>query len=77
MGDLIIAEDEESYTLTASVIWARGGRIIAGSPTKPYSKKFVIELVGGFDDPYLLIDPFIEASNKVLAVTNVKKNLFL
>ena len=33
--------------------------------------KINIELIGNFEDPYLLIDPFIEASNKVLAVTSV------
>jgi hypothetical protein len=57
--------------LKASVVWLRGGKLIAGSKEQPFLNKINIELYGNFEDPYLLIDPFIEASNKVLAVTSV------
>lgn len=40
-----------------------------GSPNAPYTGKAAIELDGSFGDDALIIDPFIDASSKVLAVT--------
>jgi cell migration-inducing and hyaluronan-binding protein len=60
---------EEELLIRVKNLWIRKGSIVVGSATTPYTGKAAIELYGDLEDPYLLIDPFIEASNKVLAVT--------
>jgi hypothetical protein len=71
MGDLYFDDTREESILKVKTIWVRSGKIIAGSKEIPFPNKLTIELHGNFDDPYLLIDPYIVASNKVLAITNV------
>lgn len=50
-------------------MWIRYGTVNIGTAAAPYVGKAAIELNGVNNDQALIIDPFIDASNKVLAVT--------
>jgi hypothetical protein len=69
MGNLVFDERIDLTVLKAKQIWIRGGKVIAGKFGSPYPKKIRIELHGAHDSEALLIDEFIDAGNKVLAVT--------
>jgi hypothetical protein len=59
-----------TFNIVARNIWVRGGVLAAGSPTKPFPASLNIQLLGLKNDSnYVIIDPFVEAGNKVIAVT--------
>jgi G8 domain len=66
---LLEGETDTEIVLKAKRIWIRNGTVNIGTPTAPYAGKGAIELEGNFGDDSLIIDPFIDASSKVLAVT--------
>lgn len=43
--------------------------MVAGYPDTPFPGKIDIQLDGTKEGDYIVIDPFVEAGNKVLAVT--------
>ena len=59
--------------LTAGIIWVRLGNLTAGSSDKPIQNQVQIVLTGNLSSPMLLIDSFIDSSNKILAVTGALK----
>jgi len=60
-----------NYTnVSADYIWVRLGNLTAGTPGNPYTSYIDIYLTGGIlTSKNLVIDSFIDAGNKVLAVT--------
>lgn len=70
LGNLIFDETKASTTLQANYIFARSGKILAGNATHPFPGAITIQLNGNFGENALLIDDEVDASNKVLAVTN-------
>lgn len=69
-GFLTFDPTQANLTLQAKRIWVKQGKILIGSAAAPYTNQANIILYGGRDDTNLLIDEFIEASSKVLAVTH-------
>jgi hypothetical protein len=69
-GILTFDPTKNGLTLQAKRIWVKAGKIYIGSKDKPYTNQARIVLHGARDDTNLLIDEFIEASSKVLAVTH-------
>jgi len=67
-GDLIF-QDTRTNTLHAHYIWVRAGNLKAGDANTPFVNKINIILNGTKEDRHLLIDPFVDGGNKVLAVT--------
>jgi G8 domain len=61
--------NDTEVVLRAKRIWIKNGSVSIGSPNRPYTGKGAIVLDGNINDDSLIIDPFIEASSKVLAVT--------
>ena len=72
-GDLKFDSNKSLIKLTAGIIWVRLGNLTAGSAINPIQNKVQIELTGIRTSPMLLIDPFIDSSNKLLAVTGALK----
>jgi hypothetical protein len=69
LGELHFDNNRPSSLLQAHNIFVRSGKIIAGSETIKFTSKLDIVLSGTFGDDSLVIDPFVDASSKVLAVT--------
>lgn len=57
------------YTLRARWIWIKSGALRAGSAEKPFSKKLNIEITGGKDFDFFVIDNNVEPANKAIGVT--------
>lgn len=68
-GTLRFDESRAQTTLSASYIWARGGKLAAGLLAQPFPNKINIILTGGLLADNVVIDPFANVGNKVLAVT--------
>ena len=68
-GDLSFDPKKPNLQLTAGIIWVRTGNLIAGSPSNPIQNKIKIVITGNRESPMLLIDPYLDSSNKLLAVT--------
>ena len=72
-GDLSFDLSKGNLKLTAGIIWVRLGNLSAGSPSSPVQNNIKIQLTGNKFSPMLLIDPYIDSSNKILAVTGALK----
>ena len=68
-GELIFDSRRTLSTLGSYLIWVRQGKILAGTDTAPFPNSILINLLGDRSSENLIIDPFIETSNKILAVT--------
>ena len=70
-GELTFDENisGDKLTLNAKKIWVNNGKLLIGTPSKPYPKRAHIILHGERTDDTLVVDNGIEGANKLLAIT--------
>lgn len=64
----LIADDTRDVNITARSIFIRAGNVTAGSPSSPFTHKFIIQINNTKEDRGWYIDPLV-AGNKYLIVT--------
>lgn len=72
-GTLRIDSSLSAVTIEAEYIWVRGGKLLAGESSSPYTGQLTIKLLGSRDSTSLIIDDISDAGTKVLGITGEVK----
>lgn len=68
-GTLKFNQAQPTSILKARTIYVDNGKLLAGTPTAPFTKQLEIQLFGGVNDISLMVDTYVQAGNKLIVTT--------